>query len=144
MKRRRVLLITTLLAVLALVLIAAGPASAVKPMLAAGLGHTVVLKSNGQLWAWGDNSHGQLGDGTTKTRLKPKRVGSTRSWKRVACGGSHTLAIAGDGTLWAWGMNNRGQLGLDDQRNRKTPTRVSAATNWVSVNANLMPDFRSS
>ncbi len=65
--------------------------------------HSVGIKSNGSLWAWGYNSSGQLGDTTTTDRYSPVQVGSDFSWRSVSTGGIHTLAIKADGTLWAWG-----------------------------------------
>ena len=141
MKAERHLLATAALVALTVILFAPAVAVAARPTLAAGFAHTVVLKSNGSLWAWGDNSRGQLGDGTTTLRKLPKRVGATRSWKGVSCGGAHTLAIAADGTLWAWGLNNYGQLGLGDLTKRTKPTRVSASTGWVSVYAGSQQSF---
>jgi alpha-tubulin suppressor-like RCC1 family protein len=46
------------------------------PAISSGAYHTVVLKEHGTLWAWGDNSHGQLGDGTTVARSTPVQVTS--------------------------------------------------------------------
>lgn len=73
---------------------------------------TMALRSNGTLWAWGDNSYGELGDGTTVNRISPVQIGTNADWQAVAAGGSHTLALRADGTLWAWGNHGNGQLGI--------------------------------
>ena len=79
--------------------------------VAAGEAHTVAVRADGTLWAWGSNGTGQLGDGTTTDRAEPVRVRSGSDWWVVAAGEAHTVAVRTDGTLWAWGLNNRGQLG---------------------------------
>jgi uncharacterized protein YaiE (UPF0345 family) len=73
--------------------------------------HTVAQKSDGTLWAWGWNSHGQLGDGTTIDKSSPVQVGTDTDWASVAAGRNHTVGLKSDGTLWAWGWNYKGQLG---------------------------------
>ena len=78
--------------------------------VAAGGDHTVVLKDDGTLWAWGDNSNGDLGDGTWSSKNSPVQIG-TGTWQAVAAGIIHTVALKKDGTLWTWGWNGYGQLG---------------------------------
>jgi hypothetical protein len=77
--------------------------------IAAGYYHTLALKADGSLWAWGWNASGQLGDGTTGTRLRPVAV--MNKVAAVAAGGYHSLALKTDGSLRAWGRNDFGQLG---------------------------------
>ena len=84
---------------------------AVSPKIAAGEYHTVALKTDGSLWAWGDNGDGQLGDGTTAGKSVPTPIGSDHNWAQTAAGYYHTLALKTDGSLWAWGDNWYGQLG---------------------------------
>ena len=81
------------------------------PRMAAGIGHNVTVKSDGSVWAWGDNTRGQLGDGTTTNRRSPVKVPSLTAVVAVAAGNYHTLALKSDGSVWAWGYNFYGQLG---------------------------------
>jgi alpha-tubulin suppressor-like RCC1 family protein len=83
--------------------------------VAAGLScHTVAIKTDGTLWAWGNNIYGQLGlgdAGSGTERLSPEQVGSDTAWAFVTAGGNHTVAVKTEGTLWVWGGNDVGQLG---------------------------------
>jgi len=78
--------------------------------ISAGDYHTLAISINGELWAWGDNYNGELGDGTTINRALPTFVNNS-SWQEVSAGLSHSLGLKSDGTLWAWGRNGAGQLG---------------------------------
>jgi alpha-tubulin suppressor-like RCC1 family protein len=97
--------------------------------------HTLALKSDGTLWAWGYNYFGQLGLGDTTARLSPVQVGTDNIWVAVAAGAYHSIALKSDGTLWAWGYNYNGQLGLGDTSDRHLPTQVGVAGNWVAITA---------
>lgn len=99
----------------------------------AGFGHTVAVRRDGTLWAWGLNGNGQLGDGTTITRKKPVQIGTATTWQRVAVGPNCTLAIRTDGTLWSWGENQYGQTG--NGTNALFPVQVGSATTWWQVAA---------
>lgn len=79
--------------------------------VAAGHRHTVVLKKDGTVWAWGRNGFGQLGDGTTATGRSPVQANGLSDIVAVAAGVSHTVAVKSDGTVWTWGSNVYGQLG---------------------------------
>jgi alpha-tubulin suppressor-like RCC1 family protein len=78
--------------------------------LSASATHAVASKNDGTLWAWGNNSFGQLGDGTKKFRPLPVRVGEIPEVTSVAAGQGHTLALAKDGTIWMWGDNSHEKL----------------------------------
>lgn len=71
--------------------------------------NTYALREDGTLWAWGNNSSGDIGDGTTEDRLLPVLVLS--QVEQVSVGWDHVLALRTDGTLWTWGGNVSGQLG---------------------------------
>ena len=103
--------------------------------VAAGEYHTIVIRTDGTLWAWGNNGNGQLGLGDTTQRNFPVQVGTDTAWASIAAGNAHTIAIKTDGTLWAWGYNNNGQLGLGDTTQRTSPVQVGIDTNWTTVSA---------
>jgi alpha-tubulin suppressor-like RCC1 family protein len=76
----------------------------------AGNGFTVAV-SQGNVFAWGANSHGQLGDGTKITRKTPVQVtGITNPVVTVDVGTIHSVAIDNTGRVWTWGGNSRGQV----------------------------------
>jgi len=71
--------------------------------------HIMAITTDGTLWGWGNNIHGQLGDGTTTSRHQPVPIMDNVA--AVSAGPRHTMAITADGTLWGWGNNWAGQLG---------------------------------
>lgn len=93
------------------------------------------IKSNGTLWAWGDNTNGQLGNGTQIAQNAPMQIGSASSWVKVISGNGHSLANKADGTLWAWGDNSFGQLGDGTNTNRYSPNQIGSSTNWLGISA---------
>lgn len=103
--------------------------------VAAGVNHTVALKTDNTLWAWGNNMNGQLGDGTTITKNKPIRIDTTNNWQIVVAGDFHTVAIKTDGTLWAWGDYGYRELDVSSPINRTIPTQIGSDTNWKTVAA---------
>lgn len=105
--------------------------------VAGGMEHTVAIKTDGTLWAWGKNKTGQLGDGTTITKSTPTQIGTANNWAAVAAGVAHTVAIKTDGTLWAWGWNKHSQLGDGTGIDKNTPTQIGAANNWFSIVAGI-------
>ena len=73
--------------------------------------HTVGIKSDGTLWAWGLNNVGQLGDGTTDSRLSVQAVKGLGSVVQIFVGGASSCALKSDDSLWCWGSNQNGQIG---------------------------------
>ncbi len=96
---------------------------------------TVALKTDGSLWAWGNDQEGQLGDGTYVTRLTPIRVGAENDWAQVAAGSYHTMARKNDGSLWGWGNNSNGQMGGGIVGNNLSPVRIGTENDWAQVAA---------
>ena len=104
-------------------------------LVAAGGNHTLSLKTDGTLWAWGYNAKGQLGLRDNINRFSPTQIDTEADWKLVAAGGNHTLAIKTDGTLWAWGLNSPDQLGIDDTTGSHFPVQVGVDVDWDFVAA---------
>ena len=112
------------------------PPTAAPPMrVASGGSHTVALRTNGTLWAWGDNRQGQVGDGTTTSRHSPVQIGTADNWAGVSAGSTHTVALRTDGTLWAWGNNGSGRLGDGTTTSRQSPVQIGAGMDWAYVSA---------
>ena len=98
-------------------------------------GFSLAVGSDGNAYAWGDNSYGQLGDGTTAQRSTPIMVRTPDrktypdlpedfTYVQVSAGGRHSLALGSDGNAYAWGYNSYGQLGDGTYTTRHTPVKV--------------------
>lgn len=98
--------------------------------VSAGNDSSFALKSDGTVWAWGDNTYGQLGDGTTTDRATPVQVTGLTGVTRIAAGYFHVLALRNDGTVRSWGRNTYGQLGNGTTTDSHSPVTVTG------VNAN--------
>lgn len=95
--------------------------------VAAGGAHACVIRGNAKLWCWGDNAHGQLGDGTRVHRNVPVEVRGIGEVTAVAASEGHTCAQARDGSLWCWGRNRDGEFGDGSAEDRDLPVRVRQA-----------------
>jgi alpha-tubulin suppressor-like RCC1 family protein len=107
-----------------------------------GSGASAAIDSNGKLYMWGDNTYGQLGDGTIISQGQPEQIGNS-SWTQVSTNISNsdidlpgnfynTMAIRSDGTLWAWGSNSFGQLGDNTIIDRSSPVQVGTSS-WSQI-----------
>ena len=97
---------------------------------------------NGNVYAWGDNVSGQLGDGTTTNRLTPEEIDPTDLYNivSVAAGHDSSYALCSDGSLWVWGDNGWGQLGLGTSTtDYLTPQQLLPPSGYVytSISANF-------
>jgi len=106
----------------------------------AGVQHSLGIRTNGSLWAWGRNNNFQLGTGNNTVRSSPVSViGGFTDWCQVSAGFGNTFAIRTGGTLWAWGQGNYGQLGDGTATGKCSPVSVVGGfTDWcqVSVHSN--------
>ena len=98
--------------------------------------HTCGVVTGGDVYCWGSNSGGQLGDGTNEGRLKPMEVGLSRQVELLSTGSWHNCALMVDGGIKCWGRNESGQLGDGTTMNHSTPVDVLGLTSRVvSVSA---------
>ena len=89
--------------------------------------HSCSILDDGSVRCWGDNEHGQLGDGTRTNSLSPILASTPlgKSAVSISIGAEHTCAIFDDGTLRCWGSNSNGQIGDGTLIERTTPTLVN-------------------
>ena len=90
------------------------------------------------LWAWGGNSYGQLGNGTyTINYSSPVQVGSLTNWKQINGGNFYIFAIKTDGSLWTWGYNMYGGMGISPVNVAySSPIQIGSLSNWKQVSTN--------
>jgi alpha-tubulin suppressor-like RCC1 family protein len=86
------------------------------------------LLTNGTVWAWGRNSFGELGDGTTTDRHTAVQVAGLTGITQIALGTFHMMAVGAGGTVWSWGNNDYGQLGNGTTTSRDVPGQVPGLT----------------
>ncbi|UOQ71551.1 RCC1 domain-containing protein [Hymenobacter cellulosilyticus] len=101
--------------------------------VAAGTGHSLFVCASGNVMTVGQNTVGQLGDGTTRQRQLPITVPSLSGVKAVAGGDETSLFLKTDGTVWGCGGNTAGQLGVGDQLNYSTLVRVGTLTDVKAI-----------
>lgn len=103
----------------------------VKKIALSSMGSVLVIDASDKLWAWGANTAGQLGDGTTTNRSSPVQIGAL-SWKDIYLGGdgnnAFALGILTDGSLYAWGNNSVGQLGDGTTTARSSPVHIGTSS----------------
>lgn len=131
-------------ATFALLLILPGAASAQlnAKAVSSGTDHTCAIEPSGQVVCWGDNSEGQLGDGTTDSSLTPVKVkgtGAGDAWlddaTKIDSGAYHTCAVRRYGQAVCWGYNVYGQLGNDRTASSSIPVKVENMYNAKQIDA---------
>ena len=101
--------------------------------IAVGKNHTLALSDKGDVWAWGANAAGQLGQGNLSSLSQPLRVPLNTPIRSIAAGDTHSLAIDANGKLYAWGSNNLGQLG---------PVASSKPLSWSPSPVRIQLNFK--
>lgn len=97
-----------------------------------GIKHVLALTATGEIFSWGDNNYGQLGNMNTFESLRPILVG--KHIAAVQCGSNHTLALTKTGQVFAWGRNNYGQIGIGNNTNQLIPTKITdLEPNYVTM-----------
>ncbi len=107
-----------------------------------GSDHFLALDTSGNVWAWGFNTYGQLGNGATSATYQAvptKVIVSSRSNAAInnvagiAAGNSFSVAVKSDGTAWAWGAGASGQIGNGLTKNQSLPQKVNVLTTATDV-----------
>ncbi|MCW2767112.1 MAG: cutinase family protein [Nocardioides sp.] len=91
------------------------------------------VNGEGTAYCQGDNTFGQLGDGTDVDRRRPVQVGAIGEWATISTSGATTCGVKRTGQLFCWGMNARGQLGLGGGPQRWSPQLVGTSSSWATV-----------
>lgn len=103
--------------------------------IAAGLNHSLALKADGTVWAWGYNGNGQLGLGDTTRRLVPVQISTLSDVVAITAGGNHSLALKSDGTVYGWGANNVGQVGDNTTTQRTSPVQLTTLSGVSAISS---------
>lgn len=108
--------------------------------VAAGGAHSLALLEDGSVLAWGDNSSGQLGDGSNLSRVAAAFVvdanhAPIRNVIAIAAGRAHSLALLATGQVLAWGANESGQLGNNSRESTVYPVRVHQLNGIQAIDA---------
>jgi alpha-tubulin suppressor-like RCC1 family protein len=104
--------------------------------IAGGNKFFIAKKTDGTLWAWGNNSSGELGINSASGAISsPVQIGTLTTWATVSAGSDFGIAIKTDGTAWSWGGNFFGQLGLNvsNTLTYSSPKQIGALTNWSTI-----------
>lgn len=104
--------------------------------ISAGYNHNLALKADGTLWAWGENSVGQVGNGETSLNgvTIPTKISSEKRFRNISAGGFFSSAIATDGHLLTWGDNYYGELGNGSNIASNIPLQITD-NHWRSIEA---------
>lgn len=103
--------------------------------LSAGGAFNLALAETGEIWAWGENVYGQLGNGSSISRAVPQLVGGLGNIRHIAAGYFHALAADDSGQLWGWGDNSRGQLTASEKAFYEQPQLLRSALDLKGLSA---------
>jgi len=103
--------------------------------ISAGLAHTVGVRTDGTLWAWGANGDGQIALGTNLGSRVPIPISADNTWVSASAGIGHTVALRSDGTLWGAGRNDAGQLAQASTNRVTTLRQIETNSTWCAVAA---------
>ncbi len=101
--------------------------------ISAGLNHSIALKNDGTVWAWGKNYNGQLGIGSLQDTLYPAKVHLLTNIIAIGAGQEFSIALKNDGTVWAWGYDDYCQIGGGGGGNFIEPLLDTSLQNIVSI-----------
>lgn len=99
--------------------------------------HTLAIKNDGTLWAWGSGAYGQLGNGiSNQTSYVPIQIGTDTNWTEVYTSSLTCFAIKENGSLWAWGNNLGGQYGNGTTTQSFVPIQIGNEYDWKMIASN--------
>ncbi len=104
------------------------------------ISHSLALKNDGTVWAWGCNLYGQLGNGINTDSNVPVQVSSLTGIIAIAAGSTHSVALKNDGTVWTWGGGSSGILGTG-AFSSNIPVQVSSITGITNIGTGLAHSF---
>jgi hypothetical protein len=103
---------------------------------------SLAIKTDGSLWAWGNNNQNQLGNGPGPNQTNLVQVGTNHDWVAVKCYASGSIGLRKNGTLWAWGsIVTRSPAGGFNPVSLPLPTQFCRETNWVGLDTGMMFGF---
>jgi len=102
-------------------------------LVTAGLNHTCILRTGGTVSCWGQNTRGQLGDGTMTSNPMPVVAMGLSDAVDIAAGEAHTCAVRASGAMVCWGWNDKLQLGTGDGTDYRSPTAVVSMSDALRV-----------
>lgn len=100
-----------------------------------GGSHVLAIKNDGELWGWGDNTFGQLGDSTTVSKTNPTFIRKLINVDTICAGDYHSVLLKKDSTIWAWGYNKYGQLGDGTNKTSLIPKKIGKDNDWVEISS---------
>jgi len=95
--------------------------------------HSLGLKANGEAWAWGLNTGGQLGDNTLTSKSSPIQVVGGHSFIAIKAGNGFSIALKANGEVWGWGVNINGQLGNNSTTSTSSPVQSSGGHSFIKI-----------
>jgi len=99
-----------------------------------------IIKSDGTLWMYGDNTFGQLGQGDTTSYSSPKQVGTNANWFSATACGNSIFATTTDRKMFSWGKNTSAKiLALGDTNNRSSPVQIGTRRRWGLLTSTVGP-----
>jgi alpha-tubulin suppressor-like RCC1 family protein len=138
------MLVVALLITSVLTGVIGSPSSAATPISTTALDGggltSCAVRTGGAAYCWGDNSFGQIGDGTTASRVAPTLVSGGYTWSTISTfrhtyssGYATTCGVTTTGTGYCWGGNSNGTVGDGSTTQRTTPTLVSGGYTWQTI-----------
>lgn len=108
-----------------------------QPKIVASVNHTCSLNRSGEIYCWGANHYGELGNNSTKNSQYPTRVTGLDSIKDISIGNNHSCALKIDGTVYCWGKNSQGQIGNGSASNKPNPIPIMIKdfTNIIAISS---------